>query len=176
VWSNAGIGRVYGAEILARRDFSERTWGWLSYTLSRSERAAPDSGGWNPYQYDQTHILAAVAGRRLNRNWSVGARFRYVTGNPTTVVNEAVFDSDTDHYVPVPGLRHVARLPPFQQLDVRVDKRWEWSGWSLDGYFDVQNVYDAQNPEDVRYSFDYTRRAYVTGLPVLPSVGLRGEF
>lgn len=175
-WTNAGIGRVYGLELLARRDFSEKLWGWVSYTLSKSERAAPDANGWSPYSLDQTHILTVVAGRKLRRNWQLGARFRYVTGNPTTVVNEAVYDSDSDHYMPVPGFRHEERLPPFHQLDLRIDKRWDWSGWTLDAYFDVQNVYGHQNPEQLRYSFDYSKSAYVTGLPVLPSIGVRGEF
>lgn len=175
-WTNAGMGRVYGFEALLRRDVSERVFGWVSYTLSKSERASPWSHGWNDYTLDQTHIFTTVGGWRLARNWQAGFRFRYVTGNPTTVVNEAVYDSDSDRYLPVPGFRHEARLPPFHQLDVRIDKRWEWTGWTLDAYLDVQNAYAHLNPEQVRYSFDYSQRAFVTGLPVFPSIGVRGEF
>jgi hypothetical protein len=175
-WTGEGIGRVFGIEALLKRDISEKTFGWISYTLSKSERASPYSGGWNAFSMDQTHIFGAVLGRSLTRGWAVGGRFQYVTGNPTMVVNEAVFNADSDQYMPVPGFRHTARLPAFHELDVRIDKRWEWSKWTLNAYLDVQNVYAHANPEQVRYSFDYSQHAYVTSVPVFPSIGLRGEF
>ncbi len=174
--TNERVGRVYGVEALVRRAASERFHGWISYTLSRSERNSPYTRGWKPFQLDQTHILTAVTGLTLRRGWQAGARFRYVTGNPTHVVEEAVYDADADRYVPIPGFRRQARLPPFHQLDLRVDKRWVWSGWTLVGYVDVQNVYSRPNAERLRYDFDYSERRYVTGLPIFPSIGVRGEF
>lgn len=175
-YSNEGMGRSYGFEGLIRRDFGSRLTGWVAYTLSRSERASPYQSGWKTYYYDQTHVLTAVASRKLGRNWSIGTRFRWVTGSPTSVVEEAVYDVDEDRYLPVPGFRHDERLPTFHQLDIRIDKRWKWSGWTLEGYLDVQNVYARLNPERVRYSFDYGEKAYITGLPIFPSIGIRGEF
>ena len=43
-------------------------------------------------------------------------------------------------------------------------------------YLDVQNVYYQSNVEAVGYNFDYSQQAYVTGLPILPSLGIKGEF
>jgi len=40
----------------------------------------------------------------------------------------------------------------------------------------VQNVYWAQNVEGFSYNYNYTRRTKVTGLPIIPSIGVRGEF
>ena len=175
VYRNGGIGRAYGVEALVRRDLSERLSGWVAYTLSKSERASPESS-WNMFRYDQTHVLSLVAAYRMRRGWQTSARFRYVTGNPTTVVEEAVYDADEDRYLPIPGFRTERRLPEFHQLDIRLEKRWDWSGWDLSGYLDVQNVYGRLNPERARYDFDYSERAYITGLPILPSIGVRGEF
>ncbi len=36
--NNAGTGRIYGFELLARRDLTERFFGWVAYTFSRSQR------------------------------------------------------------------------------------------------------------------------------------------
>src|SRR5207248_5255138 len=36
--SNDGAGRVYGAELLLRHDLAHNFFGWVAYTLSRSER------------------------------------------------------------------------------------------------------------------------------------------
>lgn len=174
-YRNGGIGRAYGMETLVRQDLSQRLSGWVAYTLSKSERASPEHG-WNMFRYDQTHIFSAVASYKLRRGWIASSRFRYVTGNPTTVVEEAVYDADGDRYLPVPGFRTEQRLPSFHQLDVRVEKTWDWSGWDLSAYLDVQNVYGRLNPERQRYDFDYSETAYITGLPIFPSIGLRGEF
>ena len=67
------------------------------------------------------------------------------------------------------------RLPLFHQLDARVDKTWAFSAWKLTAYLDVQNVYSRQNAEDVSYNFDFSKRTYQKGLPIIPSLGLRGE-
>jgi hypothetical protein len=40
---------------------------------------------------------------------------------------------------------------------------------------DIQNVYNQGNAEGLSYNYNYTKREYVTGLPFLPSLGLRGE-
>ena len=78
--------------------------------------------------------------------------------------------------MPTPGTTKRERGPDFHQLDVRFDKQWTFHHWNLDAYLDVHNVYVRQNPEGVRYNFDYSQKFYVTGLPLLPSIGLRGEF
>jgi hypothetical protein len=63
----------------------------------------------------------------------------------------------------------------FHQLDIRVDQTWQFTHWKLSAYLDVQNVYNAANVEGLSYNYDYTRRTYTTGLPIIPSLGLRGE-
>ena len=59
---------------------------------------------------------------------------------------------------------------------LRVDKRWDFDAWRLSAYLDVQNVYNSQNVEGIVYNFDFTNRQFISGIPILPSIGLRGEF
>ena len=47
---------------------------------------------------------------------------------------------------------------------------------ALSGYLDVQNAYNNVAREGIQYNFNYTARQYVSGLPILPSIGLRGDF
>ena len=63
----------------------------------------------------------------------------------------------------------------FTQLDVRVDKTWKFKEWTLSAYLDVQNTYNQGNVEGVSYNYDYTRSTFAQGLPLLPSLGVRGE-
>jgi len=64
----------------------------------------------------------------------------------------------------------------FHALDVRVDKRWPFAAWQLSAYLDIQNVYNNQNIEAISYNFNYTARQNVSGIPILPSIGLRADF
>jgi hypothetical protein len=87
-----------------------------------------------------------------------------------------LFDADAGAYAPISGKAYSARLPLFHQLDLRVDKAWKYTAWTLRTYLDVQNVYNRSNPEGVQYNYDYTRSQIIGFLPIIPSLGVRGEF
>lgn len=173
-YNNEGSGRSLGLEMLLRLDANP--WnGWLSYTLSRSTRKEPGQP-WYPSQYDQTHNINLIVGRDLPKNWRVSGRFRLVTGNPMTPVTGSVFDSDNDAYIPIRGPFYSERINSFYQLDVRADKKWVYDKMILTTYLDIQNITNRKNVESISYAYDYSKRADVTGLPIIPSIGLKGEF
>jgi hypothetical protein len=106
----------------------------------------------------------------------VGARFRFTSGNPYTPQAPGALDAGSATYLPTPALLpNGSRLPPFHQLDLRVDRTWKLGAVRLTAYLDVENVYSYQAPIDLAYSFDYTKSEFARGLPILPSIGLRGE-
>ena len=57
------LGRAYGLEVLLRRQSRTGLFGWISYTLSRSERYR--DGDWAPYDFDRPHLFNVVAGLPL---------------------------------------------------------------------------------------------------------------
>ncbi|HMJ15188.1 MAG TPA: TonB-dependent receptor [Polyangiaceae bacterium] len=171
---NDGEGRIAGAELSLGLRPGPGTFGYFAYTLSRSERR-DRSGPWLLWNNDQTHVLSAVAAQQLGRGWEIGARFRYVTGNPETPVNGAVYDAGIDQYRPIYGRFNSERQDAFHQLDVRVEKRWKISELTLAAYLEVINAYNAQNPVGTSYSYDYSKKETEAGLPIVPNLGLRGE-
>jgi len=172
---NGGRGRIYGLEVSAKLKPTTRGFGFLSYTLSRSERN--DHGdGWRLFDYDQTHILTVAGGYRLPRNWDLGATFRYASGNPATPILGGIYDANADFYSPVFGATNSVRNPATHQLDIRIEKGWRFKSWALATYLDLQNVYNHRSQEGLQYSYDYATSKPVLGLPILPSLGLRGEF
>jgi TonB family protein len=142
------LGRAYGVEVLLRRQAKSGLFGWVSYTLSRSERRR--DGQWVAYDFDRTHLVNLVAGMPLRRNWDVGLRLQYQSGKPETI---------TTGY-------NAARGTGYLRFDARVDKRAVWRNWLLDFYVDITNI--ALLPEEVQVG---TVIRYV-----LPTVGLRGRF
>ncbi|HET6612524.1 MAG TPA: TonB family protein [Kofleriaceae bacterium] len=143
-----GKGRAYGLEVLIRRRSRTGLFGWLSYTLSRSERLR--DGDWVAYDFDRSHLLNLVAGLPMKRHWDIGLRFQHQSGRPVTT---------TRGY-------NAVREHGYTRIDLRVDKHAVWQSWILDFYVDVINV--ALFPEEVEPG-DSLRY-------VLPTIGLRGRF
>lgn len=171
---NDGVGRVYGAEVSAEVSPTPRSFLYMAYTLSRSERR-DGNGPWRLFDYDQTHNFSLAGNYELGRGWELGARFRVVTGSPETPVEGAVYDGTTGSYLPVHGRTNSRRMPTFHQLDVRAQKTWSFDAWSLAVYLDIMNAYNSKNPEGTDYSFDYSESQRFSGLPFFPNFGVRGE-
>ncbi len=176
LWANTGVGHIFGGELLARKALSRNLFGWVSYTLMRSIRQDAPGEDFYLFDFDQTHILTAIASYKLPKGWQIGARFRLVSGNPTTPVLGAIYDATTDSYISLNGPRNSARVATFHQLDVRVDRRWVYKRFTTTAYLDVLNIYNAQNPEFVNYSYNFQQQSLITSLPILPSIGLKLEW
>jgi hypothetical protein len=171
-----GVGRSYGVQGLLRQELVRGFFGWISYSLIRSERRDHANQAWRLFDFDQTHVLAAVASYQFGRGIEAGARFRYTTGAPRTPVIGAFYDVQANDYQPVFGQHNSIRLPGFYQADVRLDKFWVMRRTKLDLFIDVQNVTNRKNPEEFIYNYNFTRRASISGLPTLAVLGARLEF
>lgn len=175
-YTNNGTGRVLGAELLLKYKPDARFFGWVAYTISRSTRKNGPGEEEYHFQFDQTHNLIMLGSYRLGDGWEVGARFRLVSGNMETPVVGALYEALSNSYTPIQGKLNSSRLPLFHQLDVRLERAWQFADWRMLAYLDIWNAYNNAAVEAYQYNFDYSARAPQTGLPILPSVGLRGEF
>ena len=175
-YTSTGRGRNYGVEILLRQQLTQRLFGWIAYSLSRAERFYRRTQDWGLNPLDQTHNLILVASYKLPHDWIAGVRLRYATGALNTPFVGAVYDANGNYHYPLPGEPWSRRLPDFFQLDVRVDKRFVFNQWILALYADIQNATNYGNVEGVLNNFDYTEEQFLYGLPIIPSLGVRGEF
>jgi TonB family protein len=180
-YNNQGLGSVVGLETLLKYKPDARFFGWIAYTLSRSVRKnGPDDPEYL-YQFDQTHNLIALGSYRLGRGWEFGSRFRLVSGPLVTPLLKppalpALYAADSGSYAQLTGEPNSRRLPLFHQLDMRVDKAWQFKDWRFSAYLDIYNVYNNQAVEGLAYNYNYTQESFQTGLPIIPSLGVRGEF
>lgn len=173
-YANRGYGRSYGFEALLRVK-RDNFFGWLSYTLSRSDRIDAPVANRRLFDFDQTHNFIAVGSYKLG-NWEFGARWQLSSGNPITPVVNAIYVADFNYYLPFYGDINSDRLPTAHQLDVRIDRKWQFRTWSLSAFLDVTNVYANPRVLGVRYNFDFSERENVEELPVVPALGVRGSF
>jgi outer membrane receptor protein involved in Fe transport len=102
-------GHAYGLELMVRRSLSRKLGGFISYTLSRSQRFARRVSG--PATTDRTHVLNVAASYDLGKNWRLGGRVLFYTGIPAEVAY-------------IEAARHPPRTPAFWRLDFKLEKRW----------------------------------------------------
>jgi len=186
-FDNGGFGRSYGMELLIKHAPTDYFYGWIAYTLARSELAgfdfikgdegaAGNSGELVLSPFDQTHILSVVGSVKLGRGWETGLRLRLVSGNPFTPTVGGRFSGDTNGFSPITGAIRSKRLPAFFQLDARVEKRWTFDSWLLTLYLDVQNITNHANSEFFTWDYRFRESWKVPGIPFFPSLGINGRF
>ncbi len=176
LYTSEGQGYSAGMELMLKHDVTRHFYGWLSYTLAMSKAQREPGGPFVHFVFDQTHMLTLVASVRLPLNFEVGTRFRLTSGRWDTPVLGSVLDSDLGGYVGLFGQTFSQRLPLFHQLDLRVERTWFFTLWRLSVYLDVQNVYNAKNPEAILWDYRYKESGPLRGLPILPTLGVKGSF
>jgi TonB family protein len=176
-YTNDGQGRIYGGEVSAEVHPKDSHFtGILSYTLLSSERQDHVGLAWRSFDYEQTHGLTVALLYQLPRNWEVGAALRYYTGNPYTPITGRVYNATDRSYQQLLGQVNSARNPAFNRVDFRIQKTWQGRRNTITLYLDVQNLLNHKNQEAVFYNYDYTRQGVVNGLPIIPAIGVRGQF
>lgn len=147
--SSEGEGRAYGFEVLARYNNQKNLNGNLSYTYVRSEFNDLRSGQIIPSSWDSRHLLTLFGTYKMERNWSVGAKWRFVGGLPYTP-----YDLEKSSLVvaweaqggPYPDYSRInsQRFRSFSQLDIRIDKAFYLRKFTAKFYIDIQNLYNYQ--------------------------------
>lgn len=187
-------GRAYGMEVLVQeRDLAGFNL-ILAYTFVRSEfQNATEE--FVPSAWDNRHILNVTVGRQLKGDWDIGAKWRFVGGAPYTP-----WDIDRSSRIDAWEVNsrgyfdfnrfNTLRFDNFHQLDLRIDKSFYFSRWSLMLYTDIQNVYNFQSSQqnilvrELNEAGDpiiangkyKLREVENTGGTVLPTVGIIVEF
>lgn len=190
-------GRSYGIEFFAQQKLSTTYYGILSLTLFKSE-FQDKNGKYRPTAWDNQYIMNLTLGKKLEKNWELGMKFRLLGGAPYTQYNIPLSSQKELWDVTQRGIAdynklNEERLAVSHGLDLRIDKKWFYKKMSLNVYLDIQNVYNFQ-PEGEPYltvkkdsngnaiTDPVNQAAYQTYLidnptgNVLPSVGVMLEF
>ena len=149
-----GIGRAYGFELLAKKKIGQFS-GWISYTLSKTERKIEGINGSNWYnaKQDRTHDISIVTIVELNSKWSVSGVFVYNTGNAVTFpTGKYSLGRQTIYQY---ANRNANRMPTYHRLDVSVtyenrDRKKHETSWN----FSLYNVYGRENAYRISFQDD----------------------
>jgi len=149
-----GKGRSYGAEFFIKKKVGQFT-GWVSYTLSRTERqfAGINANAWYPANQDRTHDISIVGIYKLGKKWTLSGDFVYYTGNAVTWPT-GKYDVNGQP-VWLYSQRNANRMPSYNRLDVgatlqgKKTKKFD-SNWN----FSIYNLYGRENPYSIQFQQD----------------------
>ncbi len=153
-----GKGRTYGFEFYFQQKLVKNLFAVFSYTFVRSEFSGLD-GKYVASAWDNRHLISALFGYKLKRNWELGLKYRFAGGAPFTPFDETA--SRLNYLSTGTGVLNFSqlnsqRLASFNQLDIRVDKKYNFKRVTLDLFLDIQNVVAFAAPSFPRYAFKRT--------------------
>lgn len=160
-----GVGRTWGAEFLIQQKFTGSIYAVAAYTWVNSEFAGAD-GVYRPSSWDSRHLLSTLFGWKISNSWELGLKYRYLGGFPITPYD---LDASRANYLSTGTATldysrlNEGRLRAFSQLDMRIDKKWNFNSVTIDLFLDIQNVLMAKSPANPTYTFARNEdNSYVT--------------
>ncbi|MDP3929799.1 MAG: TonB-dependent receptor [Bacteroidota bacterium] len=155
---STGRGRSYGFEVFFQQKLTKNLFATLSYTWFISEF----SGNNNvlvPSAWDTRQLISAIFGYKFKKGWEVGLKYRYAGGSPYTpydmVASRASYLTSGAGVLDFNQL-NTLRLTPFQQFDVRIDKKINLKRTTLDIFIDVTNATLFTSNGIPNYTFERT--------------------
>ncbi len=163
-----GKGYARGIEIFLQKTLIDRFYGNISISLFEVKYKSLD-GVERSGDYDNRYLIIVNGGYIIGNGWELSSKFRFIGGRPYTPINPIDGTQDITLY-------NSERLPNYYSLDLRLDKRWNFSKWSLVTYIDIQNITGRKNI--TRYEWDKYNQKIKTNqsIGILPSIGINAMF
>ncbi|MCF6270777.1 MAG: TonB-dependent receptor [Melioribacteraceae bacterium] len=146
-----GTGYAYGVELYIKKNFGDLT-GWVSYTLSKTEREFDEINDGKPYsaRQDRTHDFSITGIYKFNKWWTFSANWVYYTGDAVTFPSgKYVVDGNTLNLYTE---RNGYRMPDYHRLDVgatMILSKSKTSEMSLT--FSLFNAYNRKNAYTITF-------------------------
>ena len=176
-----GKSRMEGLEFFLRHSQSDRFFGWIAYSLARSERYSYGERKWVLYDRDILSNLQVIASWRLPHNMELGFRARYTDGYPMTPVKGIDFyDATNFAYYPLYDEAQSARMAPYVGLDLRFEKKLIYKSLISTWYFEAINLahilrfvkktngeplYEPPETDSYFYSYNYEFKNAISDIP-----------
>ncbi|WP_299532788.1 TonB-dependent receptor [Ulvibacterium sp.] len=182
-----GRGRSYGAELQFQQKLSNNFYGIFAYTWFYSEFTGFDRNVFLPSVWDSRHLISFTGGYKLKRNWEISARYRFAGETPFVPTNlEETLENYPEVVLDYNRLGE-ENLNVFSQLDVRIDKKWNFTKLSLNVFAEAQNILGQDIPQPAEYGLNRDSNGTIiqprslieiesdTG-QIIPSIGIVVDF
>ena len=149
-----GKGRAYGAELQFQQKLSKNFYGTFAYTWFYSEFTGFDPNTYLPSVWDSRHLVSFTGGYKIKQNWEFSARYRFAGQTPFVPTDlDATLTNYPDVVLDYDRLGE-EKLDIFSQLDVRIDKKWNFKKFAFSLFIEAQNILGQDNPSPPDYGLN----------------------
>ncbi len=160
---SVGKGQVYGFEFFFQQKLTKSFFATFSYTWFVSKFSGND-GKLIASAWDSRHLVSTILGYKFKKGWELGAKYRLAGGSPYTPFNleasRGSYLSTGSGILDFSQLNQL-RLGAFQQVDLRIDKKFNYKKVTLDLFIDIQNL--LSTPQQAYPSYVFERNEDNTG-------------
>ncbi len=182
-YTNNTEGKAYGMDIFINKELTDKWYGWLAISASKSLRTNKLTDVESNYYLDTPVVINWVMNYKLTDKWTMGSRLTVQTGRAYTpivgVQKNPYFDN---HILPVYGEAFSENLPTYTRLDLRF--KYDTTFWHHKGTYniDILNALNRQNVTDRNLDYKRTKSPQdfkledQVGLGIIPAVGMSVTF
>jgi hypothetical protein len=174
VFTDDGLARASGLELLLQKKTDKGFYGLLSASLGRT-RFRDEAGVWYPRIIDYGFLVSAIGGFKAGEKWAFSGRMRLIGGRPYTpydlersaVLQRGIFDKT----------RVLAeRYPTYLNVSLQVNRQFRFRRSALNVYLSLWNVLNRKNLD--KYIWDRVNNKPLTiyQAPFLPEFGIEYVF
>jgi carboxypeptidase-like protein/TonB-dependent receptor-like protein len=163
-----------GIEFMVQKKLTNNFYGSFSLALFRS-RYKDLNGIWHDRVIDKKYLISLEGGYKISNEWEFSFRWNYSGGMAFTpfdvflsqIFNTGIFDKKNIN---------TERLPDYNSLSVRVDKRFNFKKANLIIYISIWNLFDRKNVSFRGWSEYYSAQVNYKLMSIVPILGLELEF
>lgn len=149
--ASVGLGRTYGLEFLYQKKFTKNYYLIVAYTLYKSEYTAFDPDVYLPSSWDSRHLLTLTGGYKFGDNWELSGRMRYLGRTPFAPIDQVATLANYPAIIRDYSDLGSQRLDTFNQIDVRIDKKWNFNKWTFNVFLEIQNILGSDIPSEPEF-------------------------
>ena len=172
--SDDGHARSYGVEATLQKKLKEGIYGLLGASWFRSQYEDLN-GTWRNRSFDNRVVVSAEGGYKPNQKWEFSLRWIFAGGAPYTPldleasreINRSVYDQTRVNE---------DRYPAYHSLNLRADRRYNFSNSNMIVYFSIWNAYNRENIGSYYWNEIDKKQDQMLQWSLLPIIGLEFEF
>jgi len=182
-YTNNLEGNAYGLDVFINKELTDKWYGWLALSTSKSTRTNKITHKETNYFLDTPVVLNLVTSYILNTNWTLAGRFAAQTGRAyTPIIGIQPNPYFANSILPVYGDAFSENLPTYSRLDLSAKRKVTF--WGHEGSFSIEilNAMNRQNVTDRNLDYKKTLKSKSlkikdeVGLGIIPALGVSISF
>jgi len=178
-YTNNVEGEAYGVDLFINKGLTDRWYGWLAISASRSTRTNQLTDVEQDYYLDTPVVVNWVMNYQMNEKWDVGTRLTLQSGRAITpIIGIQPNPYFENRILPVYGEPYSENLPIYARLDLRFKREMTLWGYSGTYNIDILNALNRHNVTDRTLDYKRTQSPQdikledEVGMGIIPAVGM----